>query len=343
MSRINLQPTLKNEFVTIRPLTPDDFETLYQVASDPMIWEQHPNKDRYRRNVFENFFKGAIESKGAFMVYDSETLKPIGSSRYYTDYNNLELDSNQIAIGYTFLARDHWGTTYNKALKTLMMDHAFKYVDTVLYHIGAQNIRSQKAMERLGGIKMKEIEVAFYGEPSKLNFEYHINKTDWYNRSGVSIELYQDQFKDEVSLLILGIQQNEFGIPITLDDQPDLLQIRMFYQTGKGNFWIARVKGECVGTIGLLDLGNGNVALRKMFVKAPFRGHSYGIAQSLLNTSIAWSKRNQVHDVFLGTTEKFLAAHRFYERNGFSLVNPDVLPAEFPVMKVDTKFYRYTI
>lgn len=185
MPDFDLQPTLKNEFVTIQPLRSDDFENLYSVASDPLIWEQHPNKDRYQREVFENFFKGAIESKGAFMVFDSRTMQPIGSSRYYNSFNNQELESNQIAIGYTFLARDHWGTTYNRALKTLMMDHAFKYVDTVIFHIGAQNTRSQKAMERLGGLKIKEINVAYYGEPSKLNFEYHINKTDWYNRLSV--------------------------------------------------------------------------------------------------------------------------------------------------------------
>src|ERR1700741_3225245 len=141
-----LQPQLENEFVKIKPLNPVDFETLYQVASDPLIWEQHPNKDRYKREVFENFFSGAIESKGAFLVFDAKTNQPIGSSRFY----ELDEETGSVAIGYTFLAKDHWGSVYNPALKSLMLNHAFKFVDQVIFHIGANNIRSQKAIERLG-------------------------------------------------------------------------------------------------------------------------------------------------------------------------------------------------
>lgn len=169
----DLQPTLENEFVRIRPLVDTDFEELYTVASDPLIWEQHPNPDRYRREVFATFFKGALESGGAFMVYDRQTGALIGSSRYY----GWTPEDGSVHIGYTFLARDHWGTTYNRALKLLMMQHAFQYADRVLFHIGAQNIRSQTAIQRLGAQKTREIEVEYYGESRKLNFEYEIMKT----------------------------------------------------------------------------------------------------------------------------------------------------------------------
>jgi RimJ/RimL family protein N-acetyltransferase len=175
MSYFDLQPTLENEYVKIQPLKADDFEALYAVASDPLLWEQHPNKDRYKREVFENFFKGAMESQGAFLVFEVHTGQVIGSSRFY----ELDMEKKTLAIGYTFIARDHWGGTYNPALKKLMMGYAFQFVDSVYYHIGALNLRSQKAIERLGAKKISEIEMAYYGEPNKLNFLYEIRKEDW--------------------------------------------------------------------------------------------------------------------------------------------------------------------
>lgn len=175
MSSLNLQATLENKFVKILPLKEEDFEILYSIASDPLIWEQHPNKDRYKREVFQTFFKGAIESKGAFLVFDNTTGRPIGSSRYY----EADEEKKSIAIGYTFLARDHWGGIYNPALKQLMIEHAFTTFNTVIFHIGANNIRSQRAMEKLGGIKTGELEMEYYGEPNKLNFVYEITKGNW--------------------------------------------------------------------------------------------------------------------------------------------------------------------
>lgn len=172
---MNLQPILENEFVSLHPLKPADFEDLYAVASDPLIWAQHPNPDRYKINVFETFFKGALESGGAFLISDKIAEKVIGCTRFY-DY---DAQKSQVLIGYTFFARDHWGTTYNKATKTLMLNHAFKSVDHVHFHIGALNKRSQIAIERLGAIKTKEIEVEYYGESKKLNFEYVISKVNW--------------------------------------------------------------------------------------------------------------------------------------------------------------------
>jgi GNAT superfamily N-acetyltransferase len=149
--------------------------------------------------------------------------------------------------------------------------------------------------------------------------------------------------RDRVAALIVGIQRGEFGIPITYDDQPDLKDIPGFYQRGNGNFWVARNGADIVGTISLKDIGNAQVALRKMFVDAAHRGRAQGVAQALLDTSIAWARERGVRDIFLGTTAKFLAAHRFYEKNGFAEIDPGALPPAFPRMAVDTKFYRLEI
>ena len=170
---------MENDIIRIDPLKEDDFEKLYAVASDPVIWEEQSNKERYKREVFETFFKGAIESKGAFLVFDNRTGNPIGSTRYY----GYDKEDSSVSIGYTFLARDHWGTTYNRALKTLMLDHAFKFVNKVYFHIGAVNIRSQKAIERLGAEKIDEVEMEYYGEEKKLNYVYQIDRNYW-NESG---------------------------------------------------------------------------------------------------------------------------------------------------------------
>jgi N-acetylglutamate synthase-like GNAT family acetyltransferase len=148
---------------------------------------------------------------------------------------------------------------------------------------------------------------------------------------------------EAVPALILPIQQQEFGIPITLDAQPDLKDIPAFYQRGKGNFWVALDRGEVVGTIALLDIGNGQGALRKMFVAAAHRGPEQGVARELLETLVAWSRDRGVREVILGTTDMFAAAHRFYEKNGFGRIEPADLPAAFPVMAVDTRFYCRTL
>jgi len=140
--------------------------------------------------------------------------------------------------------------------------------------------------------------------------------------------------------VILPIQQLEFEIPVSLETQPDLLDIAGFYQRGSGNFWLALADGEVVGTVGLLDIGGARGALRKMFLRATHRGPRLGIAQHLLETLLQWCRARALREVYLGTTAVFLAAHRFYERNGFREIARAELPAGFPVMEVDTKFYR---
>jgi RimJ/RimL family protein N-acetyltransferase len=173
---INWQPEhLHNTVVTLVPLQVSHFNALFEVASDPLIWEQHPNKNRYKKEDFQVYFDGAIQSQGAFVVLDSNTKQPIGSSRFY-DWDPVK---KTVAIGYTFLARNCWGQFYNKSMKTLMLDYAFTIAEDVVFHIGAQNIRSQKAMEKLGPKKIAEEEIKYFGEDPKLNCIYSISKQEW--------------------------------------------------------------------------------------------------------------------------------------------------------------------
>jgi N-acetylglutamate synthase-like GNAT family acetyltransferase len=156
----------------------------------------------------------------------------------------------------------------------------------------------------------------------------------------IEIVPFASQHVEGVGALIVGIQRDEFQIPITLEDQPDLKNIPAFYQQGAGNFWVAISEGEVVGTVALLDLGNHQGALRKMFVHADYRGPGHGVSARLLDTLLAWAGARGVKDVYLGTTEKFLAAHRFYERNGFEKIAANELPPSFPKMALDTRFYH---
>ena len=146
----DLQPVLKGELLSLRPLRPEDFPALYAVASDPLIWEQHPASDRYQEDVFREFFRGAMESGGAFAVLDGPDPAAghiIGSSRYF----GYSEEKSEIEIGWTFLARSHWGGRYNREMKQLMLRHAFQFVERVVFLVGLQNWRSQRAMEKIGG------------------------------------------------------------------------------------------------------------------------------------------------------------------------------------------------
>ena len=145
-----LQPVLKGQLLELRPLRPEDFDDLYAVASDPLIWEQHPHNTRYQEEVFRKFFRDALASGGALIVIDSETGRVIGSSRYA----GYDKEKSQVEIGWTFLARSHWGGVYNKEMKRLMLEHAFKFVNNVVFVIGTQNFRSQKAIEKLGAVRV---------------------------------------------------------------------------------------------------------------------------------------------------------------------------------------------
>lgn len=149
----DLQPTLIGPSISLYPLTESDYGDLFAAACDPLIWEQHPEPTRFQENVFRKYFNGAIESKGAFVVRDNETQKIIGSSRYY----DFRPEQNQVIVGYTFLQRQYWGGSANREMKTLMIEHAFQFVDSVLFEVGETNFRSRKAMEKLGGRLVNEL------------------------------------------------------------------------------------------------------------------------------------------------------------------------------------------
>jgi len=174
---MNIQPILQNNHLILIPLEEADFKAMYKTASDPKIWEQHPNKDRWQREVFQFFFEGAIISKGAFKILVKETSEIIGSTRFY-DYDE---ENKSIFIGYTFYAVSSWGKGFNPAVKAMMLEYIFPFVEKVYFHIGAHNVRSQIAIGRLGAKKVDEQEVAYFGEQSQLNFTYEISKEQWDN------------------------------------------------------------------------------------------------------------------------------------------------------------------
>jgi RimJ/RimL family protein N-acetyltransferase len=155
MVTFDLQPILKGDVIELYPLRPENFDALFSAASDPMIWEQHPESDRYQRDIFQIFFDGALESKGAFAVIECESGRIIGSSRYC----NLDLANGEVEIGWTFLERKFWGGTYNRELKRLMLEHAFRFVDRVLFVVGEKNVRSQKALEKIGAVFLKKADL----------------------------------------------------------------------------------------------------------------------------------------------------------------------------------------
>ena len=146
----DLQPILKGQLLELRPLRVEDFPDLYAVASDPLIWEQHPNKDRYKEEVFKEFFREALESGGALIAIESKTGRVIGSSRFHA----YDEEKSEIEIGWTFLARSHWGGHYNGEMKRLMLGHAFRFVESVIFLIGTENLRSQRAVEKIGGVRV---------------------------------------------------------------------------------------------------------------------------------------------------------------------------------------------
>lgn len=146
----DLQPTLDGALVRLTPLRADDWDELYAVASDPLIWEQHPCSDRYQEEVFREYFREALECGGALLIKDARDDRVIGSSRY----DRLDEKESEIEIGWTFLARSHWGGAYNGELKKLMLNHAFQFVRNAVFLVGPQNLRSQRAVEKIGGVRV---------------------------------------------------------------------------------------------------------------------------------------------------------------------------------------------
>jgi RimJ/RimL family protein N-acetyltransferase len=169
---LDLQPHLQGELIELRPLTPNDWDALFAAASDSLIWEQHPERDRYKEEVFKNFFKDALASGGAFVIIDRKTQQIVGSTRFY----GYDPEKSEIEIGWTFLARKYWGGEYNAEMKRLLLNHAFKFVENVVFFVGEDNVRSQKAVEKVGAIKVGTATRAYGNHPPTRNLKYVIRK-----------------------------------------------------------------------------------------------------------------------------------------------------------------------
>jgi len=167
------QPNLKGDLIELRPLKPEDWNDLFAVASDALIWAQHPENDRYKEDVFKMFFKDALESGGAFVVIDTKSKRIIGSTRFH----GYDAKKSEVEIGWTFLAREYWGGRYNQEMKQLMLAHAFKFVENVIFFIGENNIRSQKATEKIGAIKDGRVKKVYGNRPRSVNLRYVIKKS----------------------------------------------------------------------------------------------------------------------------------------------------------------------
>ena len=159
----------------------------------------------------------------------------------------------------------------------------------------------------------------------------------------MEITVYRKEYEQQVIDLILNIQQNEFGVPVTIADQPDLLDVENFYRKGNGNFWVIKDADKIIGTIALIDIGNQQSALRKMFVHKDYRGKEKGIGQKLLDYLIDCCIQKGIDEIYLGTFDKLQAAQRFYIKNRFVEVPKPSLPASFPVMQVDNMFFKLQI
>jgi RimJ/RimL family protein N-acetyltransferase len=168
----DLQPNLKGELIELRPLKPNDWDELFGVASDSLIWEQHAEPDRYKEHVFRVFFKEALDSGGAFAIIDRKTQRIIGSTRFY----GFDPKKSEIEIGWTFLARRYWGGRYNAEMKRLLLNHAFRFVESVVFFVGEDNVRSQKAMEKVGAIKVGTATRTYGDHPPARNLKYVMRK-----------------------------------------------------------------------------------------------------------------------------------------------------------------------
>jgi len=175
LSKMNLQPLLEDELIRLRPLMRKDFDPLYEVAKDPLIWEQHQIKNRYQPKVFYKFFQDSIESGGALVTIDKSSNRIIGSSRF----QKINKVNYAIEIGWSFLARNNWGGHYNFSMKKLMIDYAFKYVSFVVFYIDIHNLRSQRAVKKIGGKKFFGNQMNEIVKKSETDLTYLIDLKNW--------------------------------------------------------------------------------------------------------------------------------------------------------------------
>ena len=318
-----LQPTLEGESLRLRPLRADDWEALFAVASDPLIWEQHPVPDRYQEEVFRGFFREAMDSGGAFVVIDKKEESIIGSSRFL----GYDEERSEIEIGFTFLARKYWGGAYNREMKDLMLGHAFKFVRHVVFLVGPTNWRSQKAMEKIGGMRIEPR----YNAAGRLNVVYQIDAPFLIRRATVedaavvarhrarmfhdmgeiSDEAYDDFLAASQEWTERGLTSGEYiGWLAVPKDQPDLI-------VAGGGVQLRRVPPHPSRPSRNGEFAKGRHAIvLNVFTEPEWRKR--GAASFLMEAILRWAREEKLDRLVLHASDK---ARSLYERMGFIATN----------------------
>ena len=311
----DIQNILQNDRAILLPLKEDDFDDLFKVASDPKIWEQHPNKDRWKKEVFQVFFEGALQSNGAYKIVEKATGKTIGCTSFY-DYEENE---RSIFIGYTFYAVEQWGKGINAMVKQTMLDYIFQFIDKVKFQVGASNVRSQIAITRIGATKIDEQEVAYFGEDAKLNYIYCIKKAHTETIKISEIKSAQASFYK--SFLMKGLIDDEDNFRISPNDE----LIEPFPTTDKDDsFTLGAFFGNTLcGVVSFERDGKNREKLKhkgilfRMYVSNDYRGKGISkmLIQELLNkvTSL-----KDIERINLTVIENNEIAKKIYEKIGFT-------------------------
>ena len=319
----DLQPTLEGELLRLRPLREDDWEALFAVASDPLIWEQHPVPDRNEEKIFREFFRGAMECGGAFVVIDKKMEQIIGSSRFI----GYDEERSEIEIGFTFLARAYWGGLYNREMKDLMLRHAFKFVRHVVFLVGPQNLRSQKAMEKIGGVRVEPR----LNAAGRLNVVYQIDRPFLIRRAGIedaaviarhrtrmfhdmreiSDDAYDDFLAASQAWTERGLTSGEYiGWLAFSNNQPDLIVAGAGVQ-------LRQAPPHPCRPFRAGKFGKGRHAIvLNVFTEPDWRNR--GAANLLMDEILRWARAEKLDRLVLHASD---AARSLYERMGFIATN----------------------
>jgi N-acetyltransferase len=318
-----LQPTLEGESIRLRPLRADDLEALFAVASDPLIWEQHPVPDRYKEDVFRGFFREAMDSGGAFVVIDKKDGSIIGSSRFL----GYDEERSEIEIGFTFLARAYWGGVYNREMKDLMLRHAFRFVRRVVFLVGPTNWRSQKAMEKIGGVRIEPR----LNKAGRLNVVYQIDAPFLIRRATVkdaaviarhrarmfhdmgeiSDEAYDEFVSASQEWTARGLTSGEYiGWLAVPKDQPDLIVAGAGVQLRQVPPHPCRPSRD-----GKFAKGRHAIVLN-VFTEPEWRKR--GVAGFIMDEILRWAREEKLDRLVLHASDQ---ARSLYERMGFIVTN----------------------
>ncbi len=323
----DLRPTLEGELLRLRPLREDDWEALFAAASDPLIWEQHPASDRYQETVFREYFREAMECGGAFAIIDRKTGRIIGSTRFI-DYDE---ERSEIEIGYTFLARAYWGGAYNREMKDLLLRHAFQFVRHVVFLVGPDNIRSQKAMEKIGGVRVEprmkqgRINVVFQIDAPKSGGEFLVRRAGmedaaiiarhrarmFRDMDEISAEAFDDFLAASQAWTERALASGEYvGWLASPKNQPDQVVAGAGVQLRQVPPHPCRPARD-----GAFAKGRHAIVLN-VFTEPEWRKHGAGLL--LMEEVLRWARAEKLDRLVLHASEQ---ARSLYERMGFIATN----------------------